>query len=423
MQDLTAKLDGAGPPNGQLPAAEFIQIPEEMQAIIQGLGITLDSADGTQMASAIAMMCGASDYFTGAGTANAQTLTTVAPKEEIRSYITGGRVRWLPSNANTSGTVVIDVDGVGSKSLVAEDGVSSIGIGNLNTVRYAEAVYDGTNYRLLNRSLAASGVTPLPRGSFSGGLLTYISANDFDIGPTACRDQANTLNGISSTTFRKQFDNNFALGTAAGAFPSTGATRALDKDFYLFMIMKDTGAIDFGVDDDPDAVNLLIDAVSLGGAGWTGYLHIGWIRTDGITNTVITKWTHSLGDPDYFRWEVPPVVSISSWTTSATTRLGGAPPLTSADMNHNYDWDSGSTTTVYVMVSPFTANSIIPNATKHTFVIFRNNLSSAEMVGDAQIRVELDASSNYRWKASISSAGTVTILISTRGYFFRRGAK
>ncbi|KKM19661.1 hypothetical protein LCGC14_1653410, partial [marine sediment metagenome] len=313
--------------------------------------------------------------------------------------------------------------GVGSKSLVAEDGVSSIGIGDLSTVRYAEAVYDGTNYRLLNRSLAAAGVTPLPRGYFSGGILTYVSTSSFDIGPTACRNQANTLNGISSTTFRKFFSLPFALGTSAGAFPSTGATRALDKDFYLFMIMKDTGAIDFGVDDDPDAVNLLIDAVALGGAGWTGYLHIGWIRSDISTNTIIQKWSHTLEDPDYFRWEKMPVVSFSSWTTASTTRFAGAPPFTTAELNHAYKWIDGTDIVVYVIISPASVTALTPTSTRHSFIMYRDSTAGVPLVDNAYIRVELGASSNYRWNASIASVGAVDVFIATRGYFFRRGAK
>jgi hypothetical protein len=105
-------------------------------------------------------------YGTGAGTAQAQTVTTTPT---ISSLVAGAtQVWWLPSNANTAGAPTLAVDGLTAKTIVGPTGGALVA-GDLLTTVWALVVYDGTNFELKNPQSA------IYLGS-SGGT-TYIRSN------------------------------------------------------------------------------------------------------------------------------------------------------------------------------------------------------------------------------------------------------
>ena len=142
--------------NGQstgssISASDWNQLPSEIQNVIEDAGLTLADGVVIQLAIAISHYVARSDFYTGAGTANAQTLTPIGSIEVPDAYLIGMRVRWRPSNNNT-GAATIDVDGLGAQTIVQEDGSTALAAGNLNTARMSEAWYDGTNFVLVSRN-------------------------------------------------------------------------------------------------------------------------------------------------------------------------------------------------------------------------------------------------------------------------------
>ena len=104
------------------------------------------SARKTQLSSIAAF----SNYYTGGGTANAQTVT-LAPAPT--AYYTGMRVVWLPAVANT-GAVTLNANALGAKNIFA-NGSACVG-GELQTNLPAIAVYDGTQFQLTNPEVHAN---------------------------------------------------------------------------------------------------------------------------------------------------------------------------------------------------------------------------------------------------------------------------
>ena len=121
MQEIPTKVDGVD----TLPAAEFNQIPDEIEAAIQSANLTLSSGDLTQLVKSITTYAAVGEYYTASGTASAYTLATVGARIAPPSYYDGMKVRFIPNLANgTSPT--INVAGLGVKDIRQPDGVTAI---------------------------------------------------------------------------------------------------------------------------------------------------------------------------------------------------------------------------------------------------------------------------------------------------------
>lgn len=92
---------------------------------------------------------------TGAGTANAQTVTN-ATGFKWTALVTGERISFIPGVANT-GATTLAVDGLTAKN-VFNLGAALVG-GELTTTIPVTAIYDGTQFNLVNTSIDVSGVT------------------------------------------------------------------------------------------------------------------------------------------------------------------------------------------------------------------------------------------------------------------------
>lgn len=94
-------------------------------------------------------------YASGGGTANAQTIT-LSPA--LGSYVAGVMVSWLPAAANTTSTPTLNVNGLGTKTIIKVGG-AALAASDLTTGAVAMVIYDGTNFELQNPQTApASGV-------------------------------------------------------------------------------------------------------------------------------------------------------------------------------------------------------------------------------------------------------------------------
>ncbi len=157
MQDLNNKVTG-----GTLTAAEWNEVPSEIQNVIEALGIVLSTGDLNQLGKAIAGYAANGDFYTDSGGADAYVLATVgAGKQAPPSYLDGMVIRFIADNANT-GASTVNVAALGVKSITDQDG-NALAAGAL--AGSVEAVFDNANDRF---ELLNTGVTNLVVVTASG---------------------------------------------------------------------------------------------------------------------------------------------------------------------------------------------------------------------------------------------------------------
>lgn len=116
MQLLNNKVDGAGDATGVLPAAEWNQVPSELQNIITALGMTLSNGDLNQLGKALSGYAASGSFFTDSGAANAYVLAAVGGKQVHPSYEDGDEVEFIAANPST-GASTVNVAGKGVKDI------------------------------------------------------------------------------------------------------------------------------------------------------------------------------------------------------------------------------------------------------------------------------------------------------------------
>jgi len=118
MEDLNDKITG-----GTLSAAEWNQVPSEIQNVIEGLGITLSSGDVNQLGKAIAGYVANGNFYTDSGAANAYVLTKIGSKQTLTGYTDGATFEFIADNPNT-GASTVNVAGLGVKNIKLSDGTN-----------------------------------------------------------------------------------------------------------------------------------------------------------------------------------------------------------------------------------------------------------------------------------------------------------
>ncbi len=128
-----------------LTAAEWNQVPSELQNVITQTGQALTAADLNQLGKGIAQYVSNGDFYTDSGAANAYVLTQIGSKQASTAYVDGMRIRFLPGNVNTSASTV-NVATLGVKSIVNFNGNAMTG-GELPAGEPARAFFDLANDR------------------------------------------------------------------------------------------------------------------------------------------------------------------------------------------------------------------------------------------------------------------------------------
>lgn len=116
MQDLNDFITGS-----TLTAAQFVEIPSEIQNVIEGLGLTLSSGDLNQLGKAIAGYVSNGTFYTDSGIADAYVLTKIGLKQTATAYTDGFLVSFLAGNVN-AGASTVNVAGLGVKNIKISDG-------------------------------------------------------------------------------------------------------------------------------------------------------------------------------------------------------------------------------------------------------------------------------------------------------------
>lgn len=148
------------------------------------------------------------DYVVGAGTAQAQT---AALSPAATALTAGLEVKWKPSNANTGAAPTLAVNGL-TATAITKCGTTALIANDLSTSRIAIAVYDGTQFQLINPNAAICADTngnsatttafqTTPNVCGTGFVSTGIDINGNAICGTAGTSGANVnLSNISSTS-------------------------------------------------------------------------------------------------------------------------------------------------------------------------------------------------------------------------------
>jgi hypothetical protein len=118
MEDLNDKITG-----GTLTAAEWNQVPSEIQNVIEALGITLSSGDVNQLGKAIAGYVANGNFYTDSGSANAYVLTSIGSKQSLTAYTDGAVFEFIAGNVNT-GASTVNVESLGVKNIKLADGTN-----------------------------------------------------------------------------------------------------------------------------------------------------------------------------------------------------------------------------------------------------------------------------------------------------------
>ena len=110
MQDLNDKITG-----NNLTAAEWNQMPTEIQNIITAFGQSLSAVDLDQLGKAISGYVANGNFYTDSGTPNVYNLSSISGQQSFPEYQDGQLVIFLPDNNSTGvGTVTINISGLGN---------------------------------------------------------------------------------------------------------------------------------------------------------------------------------------------------------------------------------------------------------------------------------------------------------------------
>jgi hypothetical protein len=274
MQDLNDKATG-----GSLSAAEWNEVPSEIQKIITGTDQALSSGDLSQAAKAVAQYSTDGDFGLAGGTANDVTLSKsgFTDKQTPVIFTNGQRLRFI-ATANNTGAMTINPFGQGVKVLrdrfdnpLAADAVIAGQIVEVIALDSLDGGGGGYALKTLEVPFQDGYLKGMEIENDSGGDV----ANDLIFNTGKCRSDGDALNMILGSALTKQIDANWATGTAAGGFPS-GLTLTASTWYRCFIIGQPDGTLDAGFDTSSNAANLLADAT-----GYTEVRRVGWIYWDG----------------------------------------------------------------------------------------------------------------------------------------------
>ena len=253
--DIPGKITGS-----TLTAAEFNQITDELQGWIASTGQALSDSNVTQVALSSSDYVAGADFYIDTGGVDNYVLSAVSMLKTPTVYLTGMRIRFIPSTTSSGGAAVINVATLGVKSIKMTDGSTDPVPGMVQQNVPIDFVYNGTVFIPMQKStelfsnIAAGNATV-------NGTLTYGSTSDAVFGGSTLQ---NLLDGVSSPiTAWVNFDGDGiavirdSFNVSSVDFLGTGNyrinfTSALANANYVFV----------GMCGGPDGVNNIVGAVA-----------------------------------------------------------------------------------------------------------------------------------------------------------------
>lgn len=397
MEDLNDKITG-----GTLSAAEWNQVPSELQNVIEQLGLALSNGDLNQLGKAIAGYGAAGDFYTGGGAADVQTLTKIGTKQAPASYVDGMRVRWRPS-ANNTGAATINVNSLGAKSIV-DEAAAALVAGDLSTTRDALARFDLANDRFVLANYVRAAAVPTLNGYLSGFTLSRTSATVLTVGPGSCVSEDSTRRNLVLTASETIDVTDQPTGGAGGLQDA----RATNTWYHVYAIRQTAGG---GVDVYAETAYPPVDVPS----GYDSYRRLGSFRLNSTGSGEITAFVQY---GDTFLWDAPPLdVDASQGTTSALRPLTVPPALVVEALLNVFA--SNGTNSTHVLISPPGVADANPSSTAAPLLTFTSNPNgSGVSTMGGQVRTFTDTSGQIR--ADSTNAST-TLRVATRGWVDPRG--
>lgn len=401
MQDLTGKITG-----NTYTAAEFVEFQTELKKLITNSGITPSGGDLNQVAKALSTQIPSASFLTATGTKTITVLTSVGSHQPIDSYVDGSEFRFRPvGDNNTTGTLTINIDTLGAKSVLRPDG-TALRVNDILGSVDARVRYDtssGGRFLLLNRQNKK-----FEKGHLIGGHLSYFATAGVSASAFEFRNDANTADGVQLINFDKNFGSVFALGSGigTGGFPS-GATRAVASPFGVFGLVNQDGVIDMGFDSDLTGANLVAAAEALSATGWSARL-IQILMSEEGTDTNLEPFIHTEEDLSYIRYKRP-VHFISGAIGAAATATIAAP----AQCPANCAVSLLATSTTFGLINSVDESDYTIDNVNHHFS------GGGSAYQTTQVTVIGDDSRQIRYKSD--AAATLRALVI--GYYFNRGSE
>ena len=143
MRNISSKTDNVG---DVLPAGDFnINHRIELQSIVTDAGFSLDpeggpDTDTDMLGKSLTVYANASQYYADTGAADAYEIDRVGNLQPLEQLLDGTIVYFKAANTNT-GASTLDVDGIGVKDLVSNNGAALVG-GEIETDQYVTARYN-----------------------------------------------------------------------------------------------------------------------------------------------------------------------------------------------------------------------------------------------------------------------------------------
>ncbi|KFL28180.1 hypothetical protein JP74_02935 [Devosia sp. 17-2-E-8] len=228
--------------------------------------------------------------------------------------------------------------------------------------------------------------------------------NDIDVAVGNAIDSTGAINLALSSAITKRLDAAWAVGSGNGGRMSAAAIA--DTTYHVFLIRRpDTGVVDVGFDVSPTAPTLP--------ANYTQYRRIGSImRVSGAIRGFVQRG-------DNFYWStVTQTGSTNNPGTSAITGTAAVPLGVALDALLTVTINNASASSfIFAYVSSLAISDQVPTVDVISVATGNN---SGNTIGTSPVRVMTNASGQFRWRLS-SSTASITFSFSTVGFIDTRG--
>lgn len=348
---------------------------------------------------------------TATGT-NTVALTPLSGWPSFNTYT--NNLAFIFNAANTStGTITVNVAGVGALNLYLPDGVTQAASGSLASGKTYVIVYVSTLNSNAGGFLIISpnttGLTVI-RSYLAGLTLSNdgVSPNTvLDVAAGTCADSTNAAM-INLGAFTKSTGGSWVAGSGSNGM-GQGLTIAATTWYHVFAIING-GAADVYFDTSVTAANKPTST--------TAFRRLGSFLTDGSSHIVAF-----VQDGDNFWWAAPvaPSVTATNPGTSAVTRgLTGIPTgvVVQAILQIIVE-NSGVAGAAFAYFSDLTTNDVAPSLS-FTDTTEADSVAGGNTVGATRLNIRVNTSAQIRTRLSYSDA-SVTLTINALGWLDSRG--
>lgn len=143
--------------------------------------------------------------------AGTDTITASLATPSLAAYAAGQVFRFISAGANTTTSVTLNINGIGAKP-ITKNGAIPLAIGDIQSGKSVEVIYDGTQFQVVGLATTASGrIQPISASVGSSALTISASALSLDFRSTALGSGAVTT--VTGTPANLVISSGSTLGT------------------------------------------------------------------------------------------------------------------------------------------------------------------------------------------------------------------